>query len=167
MMHREIVAKKKVPAITMILLSITAILYMAEGVERSKFSNNIIGHAINFILITISIILIFIEIRSCLVSYKYSIIADKLIINLVSNKEIKTLKSIKMSDILYIGKKANMPKEYLLYKKAKSYLCNRVNGKYYYCVYKNGDRIEKIKFQPSDKFINRILRHGELKCNLR
>lgn len=167
MMHREIVAKKKIPAITMILFLITAILYIAEGIERSKFNNNIIGHALNFILIVITLILISIEIKSCSVSYKYSIIADKLIINLVSTKEVKTLKSIKMSDILYIGKKNNMPKEYLLYKKAKTYLCNRINGKYYYCVYKNGDKIEKIKFQPSEKFINRILRHGELKCKLK
>lgn len=167
MMHREIVAKKKIPAITMILFLITAILYMAEGVERSKLNNSIIGQVLNVFLIILTLALIFIEIRSCCVSYKYSIIADKLIINLVSNKEIKTLKSIKMSDILYIGKKTNMPKEYLLYKKAKSYLCNRVNGNYYYCIYKNGDKVEKIKFQPSDKFISRILRHGELKCDLR
>lgn len=167
MMHRELVAKKKIPAITMILFSITAILYIAEGIERSKFNNNIIGHALNFILIAITLILISIEIKSCSISYKYSIIADKLIINLVSTKEVKTLKSIKMSDILYIGKKTNMPKEYLLYKKSKTYLCNRINGKYYYCVYKNGDKIEKIKFQPSEKFINRILRHGELKCKLK
>lgn len=167
MIHREIVAKKKIPVITMILFSITAILYMAEGVERSKLSNSIIGHVINFTLIIVSIVLISLEVRSCFIYYKYSIIADKLIINLVNNKDIKTLKSIKMCDILYIGKKSNIPKEYLSYRKTKNYLCNRINGKYYYCVYKNGDKIEKIKFQPSDKFINRVLRHGELKCNLK
>lgn len=167
MMHREIVAKKKIPTIAMILFSITAILYIAEAIERSKFNNNIIGDILNIGLIIVTLLLILIEIKSCCISYKYSIIADKLIINLVKNKEQKNLKSIRMSDILYIGKKSNMPREYHFHKRTKSYLCNRMSGNYYYCIYKNGEKIEKIKFQPSEKFINRVLRHGELKCKLK
>lgn len=165
-MHREIVAKKRVPVIAMILFSITAILYLAEAVERSKYNQHIIGHAFNGALAVVALILIFKEVQSCFVSYKYAVIADKLIINLISNKEEKNLVSIRMSDVVYIGEKSQMPKEYQLIRKSKKYLCNKIGAKSYYCVYKNSDKIEKIKFQPSDKFINKIIKHGKLQCKL-
>lgn len=166
MIHREIVAKKRVPVITMILFSITVILYLSEAVERSKYNQHIIGYIFNGVLVVAALILIVIEVKSCFVSYKYAVIADKLIINLISKREEKNLKSIRMSDVIYIGEKADMPKEYQFVKKSKKYLCNRIGAKSYYCVYKNGDKIEKIKFQPSDKFINKIIKHGKLQCKI-
>ncbi|WP_411169493.1 hypothetical protein ACH36K_02935 [Clostridium sp. MB05] len=166
MMHREIIAKKRVPAIVVVLFTVTAMLYLAEAIERSKYNRHIIGHIVNIALVLITIILIIKEIKSCSVSYKYAIIADKLIINLIRNKEEKNLESIKMSDILYIGEKSLMPKEYQFLRRSKRYLCNRIFSKSYYCVYKSGNNIERIKFQPSDKFISRIIKHGELKCRL-
>lgn len=166
MMHREVVAKKRVPVIAMILFSITIILYLAEAVERSKYNQHIIGYIFNGALVVIALILIVKEVRSCFVSYKYAVIADKLIINLISNKEERNLKSIRMADVIYIGEKSGLPKEYQFIRKSKKYLCNRIGAKSYYCVYKNGDKIEKIKFQPSDKFISKIIKHGKLKCNL-
>ena len=166
MMHREIIAKKRVPAIVVVLFTVTAMLYLAEAIERSKYNRHIIGNIVNIALVLITIILIIKEVKSCSVSYKYAIIADKLIINLIRNKEEKNLESIKMSDILYIGEKSLMPKEYQFLRKSKRYLCNRIFSKSYYCVYKSGNNIERIKFQPSDKFISRIIKHGELKCRL-
>lgn len=166
MIHREIVEKKRIPVITMILFLITGILYIAEAVERSKYNHHIIGDALNIVLVIIAVALVAKEVRSCFVSYKYAVIADKLIINLISKKEEKNLESIRMSDVLFIGEKSDMPKEYHFTKRAKCYLCNRIGAKSYYCVYKKGDKIEKIKFQPSDKFINKIIKHGELKCKL-
>lgn len=167
MMHREIVAKKRVPVITMILFSITAILYLAEAIERSKYNKHIIGYIFNATLVVITVALVAKEIRSCFVSYKYAVIADKLIINLIVNKEEKNLESIRMSDVVYIGEKSNIPKEYQFTIKCKKYLCNRIGAKSYYCIYKNGNKFEKIKFQPSDKFIGKIINHGKLKCELR
>ncbi|WP_416179383.1 hypothetical protein [Clostridium sp. HCS.1] len=163
MMHREIVEKKRIPVITMILLYITVILYISEAIERSEYNHHIIGHVVNILLIIIAVVLIIKQIRSCFVSYRYALIADKLIINLIRNKEEKNLESIRMSDVLYIGEKANMPKEYQAMKRVKHYLCNRIGAKSYYCIYKSGDKIKKIKFQPSDKFISRIIKYGKLK----
>lgn len=166
MMHREIVAKKRVPVIAMILFTMTVILYVAEAIERSKYNKHMVGYIFNGALILVTIILIIKEIRSCSVSYKYAVIADKLIINLINNKEEKNLESIRMSDVLYIGEKAYMPKEYKILKKSKKYLCDKIGVKSYYCIFKNGDEIQKIKFQPSDVFIGKIIKHGELKCKL-
>lgn len=167
MMHREIVAKKRVPVIATILFSVTAILYLAEAIERSKYNKHMIGYTFNVALVVLTIFLITKEIRSCFVSYKYAVIADKLIINCISNREEKNLESIRMSDVVYIGEKSNIPKEYKFTIKCKKYLCNRIGAKSYYCIYKKGNKLEKIKFQPSDKFINKIIRHGKLKCILK
>ena len=166
MMHREVVMKKRTPVIAMLLIFITAILYIVEGFERSKYSKHIMGDAFYIIVMFFTILLIIKQIRSCFISYKYAIIADKLIINLIINREEKNLESIRMSDVLFIGYKSDMPKEYKSNKKLKSYLCNRIGTRSYYCVYKSNNEIKKIKFQPSDKFINRIIKHGNLKCNL-
>ncbi|MBE6053739.1 MAG: hypothetical protein E7212_07460 [Clostridium sartagoforme] len=163
MLHREVVVKKRVPVIAMILFSLTVILYMIEAVERSKYNNHIIGHTFNIVLIIIGITLIIKEVRSCFISYKYTVIANKLIINLISNKEERNLESIRMSDVIFIGKKSDMPKEYNISKRTKCYLCNRIGGNSYYCVYKNGNKVEKIKFQPSSKFIDKVSKYSKLK----
>ena len=167
MMHREIVAKKRVPVIAMILFSITAILYLVEVIERSKYNKHMIGYIFNAILLVMTVFLIAKEVKSCFISYKYAVIADKLIINSISNREEKNLESIRMSDVVYIGEKSEIPKEYQISIKCKKYLCNRIGAKSYYCIYKKGNGYEKIKFQPSDKFINKIIRHGKLKCMLK
>lgn len=165
MIHREVISRKRVRGLTMILLIVTAILYLSEAIERLKYNANIV-YTFKGALILVTIILILREIKSCTVAYRYSVIANKLIINLVNGKEEKTLESIKISDVLYLGERASMPREYQFIKGQKKYLCNRIGKNSYYCIFKNGDKIKKIKFQPSDKFICRIIKHGELKCNL-
>lgn len=101
------------------------------------------------------------------VSYKYAVIADKIIINSINSKEEKNLEDIRMSDILYIGDKSSIPRKYLFTLRTKKYLCNRVGVKLYYCICKNGDGIQKIKFQPSEKFVSKIIKCGGLKCDLK
>lgn len=166
MMHKEVVEKKKVPVIYTVLFSITILLYLSEAVERTKYNDQLLGYVVDFGLLTIAVYLTIREVRSCSVSYKYSVIADKLIINSITSKREKNLESIKMSNILYIGNKANMPKEYHSMFRNKSYSCNRVGEKNFYCVYKSNNSIRKIKFQPSEKFIDKILKYGDLKCSL-
>lgn len=167
MMHREVVAKKRVPVITTILFTLTVVLYLVEVIERSKFKEHIMGYVFNGILLTITLILIAKEIRSCFISYKYVVIADKIIINSIKSKEEKNLESIKMSDVLYIGDKSSIPRKYLYTLRTKKYLCNRIGVKSYYCVCKNENGVHKIKFQPSEKFISKIIKCGKLKCDIR
>ena len=166
MMHREVVEKKKVPVIYTVLFSITILLYLSEAVERTKYNDQLLGYLVDFTLLIIAVYLTIREVRSCSVSYKYSVIADKLIINSITSKREKNLESIKMSNILYIGNKANMPKEYHSMFRNKSYSCNRVGEKSFYCIYKFNNRIRKIKFQPSERFIDKIIKYGDLKCSL-
>lgn len=166
MMHREVVAKKRVPVITMGLFLVTIMLYLDKGVERLGYGKNVIGHTVDLALVLVSMFFIIKQIIGCSVSYKYAVIADKLIINLIKNKGEENLESIKISDVLYIGEKSRMPKEYQNLRKSKKYLFDTIGTKSYYCVYKKDDKLVKIKFQPSDKFIMNIFKHGRLKCNL-
>lgn len=166
MMHKEVVVKKRAPVIYTVLFSITILLYLSEAIERTKYNEQLLGYLVDSILLIIAVYLTIREVRSCYISYKYSVIADKLIINSMTNKSEKNLESIKMSNILYIGNKANMPKEYHGVFRNKNYTCNRMGNKNFYCIYKYKDDIRKIKFQPSEVFIDKILKYGDLKCSL-
>lgn len=166
MIHREVVVKKKVPIIVMGLFVLTALLYIGEIIKRSSINQYISVTQVNLISGGIILFLIIKQVYDYSLSYKHAIIADKFIINKITSREEKNIISIKVSDILYIGKKSHMPKEYLKIRKIKSYLCNKLEKDNYYCVYKKGEFIEKIKFQPSERFINRIIKHGALKCKL-
>lgn len=166
MMHKEIVVKKRVPVIYTVLFSITILLYLSEAVERTKYNEHILGYLLDAILLLIAVYLTVMEVRSCSISYKYSVIADKLIINSIKSKKEKNLESIKISNILYIGDKENMPKEYTKMFRHRSYSCNMLGEKKYYCIYKKNNDIRKIKFQPSQRFIDKILNSGDLKCKL-
>ncbi|GAB6168908.1 hypothetical protein JCM1393_13680 [Clostridium carnis] len=166
MMHREIIAKRKVPVIVITLTVLTIFLYISEAIERSNLNRHILGRIFNWTLVVLTLALIFREIRSCRQSYKHAIIADKLIINRITSREEKNLESIKISDILYIGKRVDIPKKYAAIRRCKSYLCNRIGDDVYYCIYNNDNKVKKIKFQPSDLFIKRIIKHGRLACNM-
>ena len=56
MMHREVVMKKRTPVIAMLLIFITAILYIVEGFERSKYSKHIIGDTFYIIVMFFTIL---------------------------------------------------------------------------------------------------------------
>ncbi|MGL5380159.1 hypothetical protein [Clostridium sp.] len=162
MMHREVVSRKKVPVIIMSLLVVTIALYVLEFVELSWLDKHVLGSIISGIILLLTIVILLKELKSCKLSYKHSIIADKLIINEICSKEEKNLESIKINDILYIGKRSGIPKEYSVVRTSKNYLCDFICKDAYYCIFKKNNVIRKIKFQPSDLFIQRIIRQNEL-----
>lgn len=166
MMHREVIEKKKVPAIAIVLLSITFVLYLSQGIKLAGLNNNFLGYSLNGILLILTVFIVFREIKSCSLAYRYAIIADKLIINKIISRKEKNLESIKIEKILYIGKKSELPKEYVRLKSSKSYLCNRIGDEIYCCVYNRDGNLIKFSFQPSNSFIERIIAHGKLCCKL-
>lgn len=161
MMHREIVERKKVKVITILLLAVTMVLYISQGIKLAGLDNYFLGDLLNGILLVLIVFFIIKEIRSFSLAYKYSIIADKLIINRIRSREERNLESIKISDILYIGKKSEIPKKYNRVKGSNSYLCNRMSYQTYCCIYQKGDTISRFNFQPSNSFIERVLKHGK------
>ena len=167
MMHREVIARKKVSVISISVVLITVVLYISQAIKMAGLDNHKVGYLIKSLLVVFTVVILLKELKSCGLAYKHSIIAGKLIINKISLKEEKNLESIKIQDILYIGKKCEIPKEYSSIRSYKKYLCNRIGNDIYCCVYKSGNKIKKFNFQPSRSFIERIIKHGALSCKLR
>ncbi|GAA0079330.1 hypothetical protein UT300005_37090 [Clostridium sp. CTA-5] len=154
-MHREVVVRKKAPVIATLILVITIMLYLYQGISNLPINNIIIIKAMNILIIMLTIIIVFSQLIRCNVSYKYSIIANKLIINRIVSNQEKNLESISLSEIVYIGKKYYIPKEYIAKNKG-SYLCELINPKSCCCIYKKQDQYYKFSFNPSDKLIQRL-----------
>lgn len=164
MMHREVVVRRKVPVIAISLLVITMVLYLSEGIELIGWEDHVLGDILNTTLLLFTSIIVLKEVRSCSLAYKYEIIADKLIVNRINSKNEKNMESIRICDIVYVGKKCEIPKDYISIKNNRNYLCNIIGEESYYCIYKDDGKVFKFSFQPSDKFIQRIIKHSCL-CN--
>ena len=165
MMHREVVVKRKVPVIVILLLITTIVLYLVEGIELIGWDDNILGGILNTTILIFATIIGLKELKSCSLSYKYAIISDKLIVNKIKSRNEENLESIKICDIVYVGKKCGIPTQYSAIKNNKNYLCNIIGEETYYCIYKNSGNLSKFTFQPSDKFIQRIIKHSCI-CNI-
>lgn len=89
-------------------------------------------------------------------AYKYCVISDKLIINKINSKVEENVESLKIRDIIYIGEKANVPKEYNKCKCSRHYIRKFDRNKKFLCIYKKQGKIYKFIFEPSDVLIDRI-----------
>lgn len=158
MMHKEVVERKRTHVIALILLLITCVLYIVEGIQALRIENLFVLKVCEFILLLFTIIFIILEYLSCKVAYKYSLIADKLIINKIYNGNEINLESIKLSDILYLGKRKEIPKEYRLRCTGK-YTCELFGHDKIYCVYKKENEVSIFNFEPSEDFIRRITKY--------
>lgn len=164
MMHKEIVARKKMPVIVLVLLVITFMLYAQQGLKFINFHSNKTLTICKIALAALAILIIIREFISCKISYKYALIANKLIVNKIFSKGEKNLASIKISDIIYIGKKNGQPKKYDA-KVIGNYTFDKLRTDQYCCVYKVKENYYKFYFQPSDCFIKRVEKHIKNKRN--
>ena len=141
-MHKEIKQGKKTVAIIISLLTITVALYIYQFSKMTLGRNVTIKFILEALLIMTTLIVLFIETRKCKIAYKYCIISDKLIINKINSKNEENVESLKIKDIIYIGEKSNVPKEYSR--------CKLL------CIYKKEGKIYKFVFEPSDTLVSRI-----------
>ena len=133
-------------------------LYAVEGIQALRIENLFVLKVCEFILLLFTIIFIILEYLSCKVAYKYLLIADKLIINKIYHGNETNLESIKLSNILYIGKRKDIPKEYRL-KCTGKYTCELFGHDKIYCVYKKDNEVSIFNFEPSEDFIRRITKY--------
>lgn len=159
MMHREIITRKRSHVIIVGLLFLTSMLYVVEGLEMLNIKmKGFVDTSYIIIILLVSMFLVF-EYFSCKVSYRYSIIADKLIINRIFRKHEDNLTSIRINNILYIGKKCNAPREHRG-KSTGRYTCSLFTYNSYCCIYKDNGETHMFTFQPSTVFLDRMK-----KCN--
>ena len=155
MMHREIVVRKKAPVIAISLVIITCMLYIHEGLKFIKFESINTLKLCNIIIIAFTILILLREILSCSISYKYAVIADKLIVNKICRSNERNLASVKISDIEYIGPKSDAPKG-IKCKSVGSFACNLFGKSTCTCIYKRDNQYYRFSFETSSKFLCRI-----------
>ncbi|MGL4847640.1 MAG: hypothetical protein ACRC28_01760 [Clostridium sp.] len=156
MMQREIVVKKKAPVIAIVLIVITCMLYLHQGLKFIKFRGALTLEVCNIVILVVTCIILLREIVSCSTSYKYSVIADKLIVNKIFMSKEKNLASVRISDIEYIGKKSDAPK--IRAKFIGSFVCSLLNNNTCVCIYKKNNEYYKFSFEPSNEFVCKLNR---------
>ena len=156
MMHKEIKEGKKTVAIIISLLTITIALYIHQF-SKMTFGKNITEElGLEVILVVLTLMVLIKEIKKCKMAYKYCVISDKLIINKISSKEEENVESLKIKDIIYIGDKANVPKEYSKCKCSRHYITKFDKNKKFLCIYRKHGKIYKFIFEPSDALVARM-----------
>ena len=156
MMHKEIKKGKKTVAIIISLLTITVALYIHQF-SKMTFGKNITEEiGLEAILVVLTLIVLIKETKKCKIAYKYCVISDKLIINKISSKVEENVESLKIKDIIYIGEKSNVPKEYSKCKCSRHYIRKFDKNKKFLCIYRKQGKIYKFIFEPSDTLVARI-----------
>lgn len=164
-MHREIKKEKKVVSIIVSLFITTILLYIYQFIKMINAITIVERQIIAIVLILITVVVLFTEIKRCMTAYKYSIISDKLIINRINKKGEENIESFKFKDIIYIGEKDNLPKEYSKVKCNKYYTRDININKKIYCIYKKEDKLIKFAFEPSSKLINYLYNNKQCVYN--
>ena len=155
-MQKEIKRGKKTVAIIISLLTITVALYIHQFSKMTFGKNMTEEIGLEIILVVLTLIVLIKETKKCKIAYKYCVISDKLIINKINSKVEENVESLKIKDIIYIGEKANVPKEYSRCKCSRHYIRKFDKNKKFLCIYKKQGKIYKFIFEPSDTLIARI-----------
>ncbi|MBU3196893.1 hypothetical protein [Clostridium algidicarnis] len=162
-MYKEVVTRRKTPFIAAMLLGLVIMIVISNIVEQIKISNYEIGFITNPVLFVITAMVIILELIKCRVKYKYSIIANQLIIHRLKNNNQSVVENVKIEDIVFIGKTKDIKgcinkniKKTLNSISAKRYVCSMSMFNQYCCIYKYGDKYKRFYFEPSIQFLNKI-----------
>lgn len=159
-MHKEFVVKNRSHSIIIIMFVITFMLYAFDVIEIVKSTNKNLAYGCYFIVGIVTVLFIAKQYLSCRTCYKYSIIANELIINKICRNNEKNISNISIKDIVYIGRKNEVPKEYKTRSEGKySFYSIRFNSDC--CVYNKNGSLSMFDFKPSDKFIERVKKYIE------
>ncbi|ARC83239.1 putative membrane protein [Clostridium argentinense CDC 2741] len=151
-MYKEIIYRKKLPVL-LFLFGIMLIFILL-----SDFINSLIGSMrfvcnIFFLFLTIGCCIF--EAYKCSIKYKYSIIADQLIIHRIRGDAQFLVEDVKIKDIEYIGQCSQGSKFFRIIS-PKKYICSIFKLNKYCCVYKMNGKISKFYFEPSNTLVQKL-----------
>ena len=156
-MHKEVVKKRRDVAI------VISIICMSLAISLSNFFGNIKFESFNAetitdpIFLVLTLVIFFREYRKCKTSYKYSIVANQLMIHKVKANKQSTLENIKLNNIVYLGKDYSKEAKDFKTSSCKKYVCSLLDTTgHYCCIYKNGDGYNKFYFKPSKTLVDKL-----------
>lgn len=156
-MHREIIKKRRDITIVYSIIFLSLMIGIARLIGEIRFYNIKIEIVTDPIFILLGAMIIFYEMRKCETCYKYSVIADQLIIHKIKSSEHQeTLENLKLNDIVFFGEEKDNSNKYKA-KREKKYICDYINNnKTYCCVYKKDKEYRKFYFQPSGEMVEKL-----------
>lgn len=154
-MYKEIVETKKAPRIVGGLLLVSLMIVVANGVADIRFFQYRIGYLTDPLLKIVACMIMAIEFIKCKVRYRYSIIADQLIIHKLKDNRQYTAENIKLQNIIFVGKMSDLNKKLNIIS-SKNYVCSVNMFERYCCVYKDGNAYRKFYFQPSSNLLMKL-----------
>lgn len=151
-MYKEIIYRKRLPALLVLFLLMIIFILLSDFINSQMESIRVFCNIFFLGLMTVCCV---IELYKCNIKYKYSIIADQLIIHKIVGNFNILVKDIKIKDIENI-KKINECKA-LWSLGNNNYTCclSKLKNRYC-CIYKVNGRNNKFYFEPSKDLIYRI-----------
>ncbi len=154
-MYKEINAKKRMPVIVTIFIVLSMMIAISNILETIKIGGFSLGIVTNPAIGIMTIGFIAFQVLRCRVSYKYSIIADQLIIHRIKQNEHQAVKCINLKNIVYIGKPFSCNEKYNIVE-SNSFSCTLRKFNSLCCIYKSEEGYKKLYFQPSEKLVEKI-----------
>jgi hypothetical protein len=151
-MYKEIVERKKIASIFIILSFLVLSIVISDIIENLKVGNYVIGGYLTILLTLVVVLFTISQIGKCKVRYKYSVIVDELTIYKIKGSREEVLESIKVRDIENV-KKAGLNINAIV---AKKYGCVPFGNGLYVCKYNNGHGTSKFYFEPSCKLVDKL-----------
>jgi hypothetical protein len=154
-MYKEEFTRKRLPVILELVALLTVTVFISDLLEKIIVADRSIGFVTNPLLVILVVVMIILSIEICKEKYRYSIIADQLIVHRIMKGEQFVVENIKLSDIKYLGREANL-KDKLNDIKAKRHGCSLFSINSFCCIYKKGSKVNKFYFSPSEVFSSRL-----------
>lgn len=152
-MYKEEVSRKKLHSVIAFFLVLVPLIYISDVFAEMTLWNRHAGVFTNPIMTIIALTILGYAIDRCRTRYRYSIIADQLIIHKIKNGDQQILENINIKDIESINKKIDI---YSKLQIGHKYNCSVLQSWTCCCTYKKFEKRKKIYFQPSDTFINKL-----------
>lgn len=155
-MHKETICRRKLVSLIKLFTLIVTVLFCTEVIEGLTFYGLYIGGTLIVLTTALITLVLILEVIKCRVRYTYSLIADQFIIHKIKGNDDKVVENIKVKDIECIEKQKNISISAVNNKK---YICSSLNFNLYYCVYRQGNKLRKFYFEPSDNLIEKLKFH--------
>lgn len=154
-MYKETVVGKKISSIFTIVILLSVSIVVSDIIINIQIGQHKIGVYLTLLLSCLMLLLVIVQINKCSVKYKYSIIADELIICKLKGSKQEVMENIKIKDIESIEKLGKFTS------KVKTMFCKKygyleIADNLYVCKYNSSDKKGRFYFEPSCKLIDKI-----------
>lgn len=155
-MHKETKEQRRDSALIISVVFASIMIGLAKFVGSLKVYNFTLENITDPIFILTTIIILYLVYLKCKISYRYSIVSDKLLIHKVISKEHQVLENVKVNRIVYFGNDKKEARKYKC-KNSRKYSCGLLFAPMHFCIYENDKgEYNKFYFQPSNEFITKI-----------